>query len=361
MKPSTHALLIAGGSYHDTRIPELKAPLNDLRMMVSLLLWRYTIPAQNILVVGAKAGSLEPGLSYRESVATRQAILAGLAALAERVRNGDHVVVYYSGHGTVIPNVSSIGPLEWNALVAADYDPFTTKNLVLEQDLWAAADRIPTHHQTWILDCCFSGGFGDHAALTPQVDNWPVEHVSKALDPQLRLPKPSQPFLKPPSLRPDPPTAKPAPFTLLAACHEQERAEEARFLPSNGRSACAVSEFTWALYHTLWQNQTPLTLAQLTERTRTRLKLRGLSQTPLVATSKHGPTTTCLAPFPWTAPQPRLPVLTTAKRLRVGCLAGVASGQRLQPAQVEVTQADWFAAHLKQATLSPWLTLDRKS
>jgi Caspase domain len=361
--PTTHALLIAGGHYHDSRVPGLQAPQNDLRLMVSLLLWRYAIPSQNILVVGAKPGSLEPGLSYIATSATRQAILGGLKALSERVKRDDHVIGYYSGHGARIANVvatRSTDPLEWNALVPTDYEPYTGKNLVLEHELWATMEALPTANQTWVMDCCFSGGFGSKSALPVKVDSWPVEHASKALMHDFRPQQMHDTFPKPPQLRLDPTVTKPAPFTLLAACQENESAEEARFLPWQGRPGCTVSEFTWALYHTLWQYQQPLTLPQLAERTRQRLRLRGRGQIPLVVVGKRRQVaTTCLAPFPWTAPNPRLPVIANPSRLRVGRLAGIVSGSRgrAEGHLVHVGRVDWFEAQVNTPRNAPWITL----
>lgn len=360
--PTTHALLIAGGKYLDNRIPELQAPHNDLRLMLSLLLYRYRVPAKNILVVGAKPGSLGAGLSYQSELATRASILSGLKVLEGRVGKDDTMIGYYSGHGARLANVAltrSSDPVEWNALVPADYDPLTFKNLVLEYELWEATARLKTRQRTWVLDCCFSGGFGSRAGV-PSVDNWEARYVSKALGQEFKPTRQAAPFPARPQLPPDPsPTILP-PFALLAACQEHQRAEEVRFLPAKGRTPCAVSEFTWALYHTLWHAPTPLTLAEAGSRVAERLHKRGLDQSPLVVAGKFPQASrVCLAPLTTKTPLP-FPVDPKANRLLVGRLAGLAPGQRFREQNVQVTQVDWFDARLegRLSPTQPWLTLD---
>ena len=93
--------------------------------------------------------------------ATRDRILAELAALAQRAQPDDVVVVHYSGHGSQIPAVDNSevdGFTE--TLVAADSGRGEKPNRDILDDelaLLFTQIRAKTQHLTVIFDCCHSG------------------------------------------------------------------------------------------------------------------------------------------------------------------------------------------------------------
>lgn len=130
---------------------------DDVDLMRNLLVERFGF---------AGDGGLTRAIKTRE--ATREAILAAVDDLVERVGPGDVAVVYYSGHGsrmrdpfdpdrrleTIVPYDSSRGP-EDNRDIPD-----------LEIDRWVRRLNDKTPHVTLIFDCCHSGSitrdpFGD--------------------------------------------------------------------------------------------------------------------------------------------------------------------------------------------------------
>lgn len=93
---ASHALLVGVSGYPS--LPEarrLRGPRNDVPLMRDVL-QRAGMAAADIQV-------LADGVAGSVALPTRAAILAGLAALAQRARPGDWVVVYLSGHGSQQP------------------------------------------------------------------------------------------------------------------------------------------------------------------------------------------------------------------------------------------------------------------
>ncbi len=78
-----HALLIGVGG---TSSP-LEGPKNDVPVLKKLLIEKFSFPAQNIRTL-------------IEEEATREAILREIENLGTRSKPGDHLLLYFSGHGT---------------------------------------------------------------------------------------------------------------------------------------------------------------------------------------------------------------------------------------------------------------------
>ena len=93
--------------------------------------------------------------------ATRDRILAELAALAQRTQPDDVVVVHYSGHGCQVPDLdgSEVDGLN-ETLVAADSGRGALPNRdILDDELALVFGQIraKTPYLTVIFDCCHSG------------------------------------------------------------------------------------------------------------------------------------------------------------------------------------------------------------
>jgi hypothetical protein len=239
-----YALLIACGDHQDPSVPRLLAPPHDVRLMAGILNGRCGFPSGNITVLGLRNGEAGPGYAYAAPHATREAIRQALLALSDprRVRPGDYVVIYVSGHGASNPDPNS-------RTLTREY--LVTYDVPVRDDTlkgWVAAVR---GHVTLVLDTCYSGGLIKRADNNGHYDGLEYGFVSKSLPPDVVIPQTL-------SVDKAPPYA-PAmlPFTLLAACGPYERAEELRFhRRDSGSDDMAISGFTWALYYSLIHRST---------------------------------------------------------------------------------------------------------
>ncbi|KAL6229103.1 caspase domain-containing protein [Aspergillus navahoensis] len=102
--------------------------------------------------------------------ATRKAILAAWRELIEETREGDAVVIFYSGHGGVlVPDSASSDALEssdpeapwqYQFIVPMDFDPQRDEFsgiLEIELSQLLLATTAKTRNVTVIMDCCHSG------------------------------------------------------------------------------------------------------------------------------------------------------------------------------------------------------------
>ena len=92
-----HALLVAVWDYEGTGHPSLEGPPNDVRLMQEILVERFGFEEDDIVVL-------------RNAQATRTALEAAFASLAERVRPGDFVYIHYSGHGSTTRDLDGDEP-----------------------------------------------------------------------------------------------------------------------------------------------------------------------------------------------------------------------------------------------------------
>jgi len=135
-----HALIIAIGDYADPEVPPLKGTVHDLgsaRRMAAAM----AIPDAQVHVL-------------RDRDATGARIRAEITALERRVKDGDRVFVYYSGHGTrwYDPQLQADGCTE--GLLASDGSVLS--NVEMGQRLAPLARR--TDKMLVFYDACFSGG-----------------------------------------------------------------------------------------------------------------------------------------------------------------------------------------------------------
>lgn len=162
------ALLIGASNYRMRSLPPLKAPGNDVRLMWDTLRERgFNKEDIVVLADNFSPGGEKPSRLF-EPTATN--ILRELDALAAQANEGDFVIVYFSGHGTIMrqssPNVDDfIEPSGNNqvllAIDAQEFDPIKgeLKGGIVDKTLKKKFDELKKRAFVWvILDSCHSGG-----------------------------------------------------------------------------------------------------------------------------------------------------------------------------------------------------------
>ncbi|MEM7586188.1 MAG: caspase family protein [Acidobacteriota bacterium] len=146
--------------------------------------------------------------------ATQQAIRDALADLSRRVRRGDHVVFFFSGHGSQMTDrEGDEGDGLDETLVPCDSGRERDQNRDLTDDElnhWAAGVLAKTPHLTLIFDCC-------HAA-TQHRPRWRKRRVPADRRPVDQLPPTPVPGWRDIETGPKP--------LVVAACKDQQLAYE---------------------------------------------------------------------------------------------------------------------------------------
>lgn len=164
-RATRHALIIGIGRYADPEVPALRGVVHDVdsaRRMAQAM----GVPDSQVTLL-------------RDGEATAARILDAIAALQERVADGDRVFVYYSGHGTrwyeETPTALGRAGACHEGLLSADGQALT--NAVIGEALAPLARR--TDKMLVFYDACFSGGLagalprtrslrGGDAAIAPK-------------------------------------------------------------------------------------------------------------------------------------------------------------------------------------------------
>lgn len=140
------ALLIGVNDYLFVR-PKLMGCVNDVNMMRSLLIRKYSFPSTQIT-------------SILNEKASRVGILNAFRELIAATKYKDTVLIFYSGHGSQISDSAETDGLD-ETIIPYDYRdsehgalPITDKQIAnMLNDLSKKTSNI-----TLILDCCHSGG-----------------------------------------------------------------------------------------------------------------------------------------------------------------------------------------------------------
>lgn len=96
--------LLVGVSDYFYLDADLRGPANDVGLMARALISRGA-KASDITVLAAPDAQLPDGVAIA-GAPTREAIFAGLDALAETATENTHAVFYFSGHGTQMPDMN---------------------------------------------------------------------------------------------------------------------------------------------------------------------------------------------------------------------------------------------------------------
>ncbi len=135
-----HALVIGIGEYSDPEVPRLKGTVHDIASARRMAAAMAIAPANITLL--------------RDHEATAERIRAEITALNGRVKEGDRVFVYYSGHGTRWYDERVKGDGCTEGIMASDGQVLT--NVELGQRLAPLAQRADK--MLVFYDACFSGG-----------------------------------------------------------------------------------------------------------------------------------------------------------------------------------------------------------
>lgn len=113
--PRLHGLLVAASDYQNATIPDLPSTASDVVLMADVLRERGARAEDLTILADPIAGEATTGASASrqrrlapKGRATRALIDTEMAALVTRVKSGDHVVLYFSGHGEQQPNADRI-------------------------------------------------------------------------------------------------------------------------------------------------------------------------------------------------------------------------------------------------------------
>ena len=147
-----HALLIGISDYEHRQVTDLEGPRNDVRSLERVLRQDWGFDRIGTLV---------------DRDATRDAILRAISALIEDTREGDHVFLYFSGHGTSFLNRRGesglTAPLarDTGGLYPVDLDPRAAdafdRLLVGRRDLRPLLEQLDRGRDVFVVfDACFS-------------------------------------------------------------------------------------------------------------------------------------------------------------------------------------------------------------
>ncbi len=148
------ALLVGVSRYADAAIPALEGPGHDVAAVKAALLAHWGFREADVRVL-------------QDSAATRQGILQALQALEAQTAPGDHVFIYFSGHGTSALDKDTALPLPHTSGAFIPYDLRTeqTPQRMVEQLLVGQRDLRPIFSKLdaggrkllVVSDSCYSG------------------------------------------------------------------------------------------------------------------------------------------------------------------------------------------------------------
>ncbi|QTN22197.1 caspase family protein [Rhizobacter sp. AJA081-3] len=144
-RANRHALIIGVGNYADARITPLRGVAHDIANATQMA-QSMGVPAANLKVL-------------KDREASYANIRRELRDLAGRVRDGDRVFLYYSGHGARFAPQDAPATCR-EALVPADVDAGTKSGMLTQEDI--ASDLAPVYAKAdkvfVFIDACHSGG-----------------------------------------------------------------------------------------------------------------------------------------------------------------------------------------------------------
>ena len=260
------ALLVGVSVYPYLTGKNLEGPANDLRLMRRMV-QQLAVPADNVTELSEAAGpSLLP---------TRVNILAALDQMARQSGPGDWAFVYFSGHGSQVPQTTStrrsfpeadsldevILPRDTKRWVASKG---VVEGAIVDDELGAMFDRIRARgaHVWAIFDTCHAGDMtrGDRWQDTGRTVWRLVQPADLGLPgrgarvPSGRVPVPRHVTLKPPKPLPARVREGAAMSVSFFASQSDEPAAEEVFVdPTDGQTRQRFGVFTYHLYAAMAQ------------------------------------------------------------------------------------------------------------
>lgn len=144
-RANRHALIIGIGNYIDPSISRLRGVVHDVENARGIAR-SMGVPETNIRIL-------------QDANATYENVRSSLREVAARVRDGDRLFVYYSGHGTRFPSGTSQDQCR-EAFIPADATRQNARPLLTQEEI--AADLAPAYAKAdkvfLFFDACHSGG-----------------------------------------------------------------------------------------------------------------------------------------------------------------------------------------------------------
>lgn len=169
-----HALLIGISDY--SFMPDLPGAVNDVDAFHDALVGHWGYEEQDIVTL-------------KDGAATKAAMRTAIAGLVERSTAGDHVLIYFSGHGTSREDTRTAWPLPYTtgALVPVDFRPSGSLDAQVQSLVVGRWDLRPWlepldnggRQVLVIVDACFSGNAVRGTAATRGLT---LRHVALGYD-----------------------------------------------------------------------------------------------------------------------------------------------------------------------------------
>ena len=319
---SFHVLLIAIDNYPDS---PLSGCLNDIQQVSDFLKEKLKVPAGSIRKLVAPRDGVARPLDADKRPPTYANLVAALQELAgPNVKTGDRVFIYYSGHGSFQKIAAAKAYFE--GLVPLDH---AESGLLFDVELNGLLQAIANRSGdlSVVLDCCHSAGATRDVS---KLDG----HKSRFLE--IAEVAPARTLAGMPSAAQATmlPTAsgsgqKPTPYTVLAACHADERASECR-LPSSAGKVHGL--LTSCLFAMLAQADADMLSKLRWSDIWEPLKGRIFSLNPNQRPQLQGPPERRIFGGPWTPQDPGYPISRKADGSYLiggGSLAGLGKGAQL--------------------------------
>jgi hypothetical protein len=136
-KRKYYALIIGVDQYQDNAIQDLDNPVNDARELKHVLQTFYTFEPENITLL---------------SNPSRTQIIESFDALAQKIAEHDHVLIFYAGHGIWDER------LKQGFWLPADASMTSKAQWLSNSTIRDYVGGIQSKHTLLITDACFSGG-----------------------------------------------------------------------------------------------------------------------------------------------------------------------------------------------------------
>jgi len=155
-----YALMVAIDDYSKVDgAGDLPGCRNDLKALKASLMKHFGFPEANIAVL-------------TDAKATKSRILRELDAMVAKAAPGDSVVVYYSGHGSQVPDMNDDDETDDGldeVLITYDFNDRDSSTWLLDDHLRASLSRLKTKRALVLIDACHAGtgtrGPGDLAKI----------------------------------------------------------------------------------------------------------------------------------------------------------------------------------------------------
>jgi hypothetical protein len=143
-----YAIVIGISDYNGTE-NDIQYADDDAKDMVNALTTIYGFQRENIILLIS---------DYQVNNATKEDIIDAISKLSDKVKNGDEVVFFYSGHGARGKANDGDNELIDEAIVPYEC---TAESLIWDGELAQMFSKFKTSRIIFIFDSCYAGGMTD--------------------------------------------------------------------------------------------------------------------------------------------------------------------------------------------------------